>query len=574
MKFSIIIVTFNNEPHIAEAIRSAIFAQCNDYEVIVVYNKSDDNTLSVIRSETIGKEDLFNVIENNENVGLGEARNQGVRAAKGDYVMFLDGDDFLDQRALSRIDQAMNGRNPDVLYYNFLRLHVDGRVALNRNTNLLREGWRRTTASRASLFKNFGVAWNRLYKRRFILDQQLYFQSGLYEDILWNIQTICLANSIYVVPDALVIYRQRAGSILKTSGRGHFDTIAQHGRIIDFLTQNPSLLSAYAKAAFKYSRQQMYRTLLSKRVPPSMKQEYLKGTNKMLKRYRVLSSFRICSDERIANMGNVSFLRVWMLLNSWARKKWALKKSKSNQFRAEDNVLSSFVFEGSSQRFVFRHGSVGDRGVVKQVFKNREYQMSDIRHAEALDRFYSTLSKHERPLIVDAGANIGASAVYFRSQYPGAFVFAIEPEEENCKLFERNLSALQDWRLFRGAFGSGVGKLFLNKISDLGNQVRPQGEIEVDVIDCATIVHEMKKLNASPFILKIDIEGSEEDVFSGDSSWLDQFPCVIIELHDWMLPFSGSSRNFQRAIARLDFDLIQRGENLFCFNRRILKEYL
>ena len=96
----------------------------------------------------------------------------------------------------------------------------------------------------------------------------------------------------------------------------------------------------------------------------------------------------------------------------------------------------------------------------------------------------------------------------------------------------------------------------------------------MDVIDCATIVHEMKKLNASPFILKIDIEGSEEDVFSGDSSWLDQFPCVIIELHDWMLPFSGSSRNFQRAIARLDFDLVQRGENLFCFNRRILKEYL
>ena len=43
----------------------------------------------------------------------------------------------------------------------------------------------------------------------------------------------------------------------------------------------------------------------------------------------------------------------------------------------------------------------------------------------------------------------------------------------------------------------------------------------MDVIDCATIVHEMKKLNASPFILKIDIEGSEEDVFSGDSSWLD-----------------------------------------------------
>jgi hypothetical protein len=66
------------------------------------------------------------------------------------------------------------------------------------------------------------------------------------------------------------------------------------------------------------------------------------------------------------------------------------------------------------------------------------------------------------------------------------------------------------------------------------------------------------------------IEGGEDALFNGDTSWLGQFPLVIIELHDWMLPFSGSSRNFIKSIAQYDFDFVHKGENIFLFNRQLL----
>jgi hypothetical protein len=76
--------------------------------------------------------------------------------------------------------------------------------------------------------------------------------------------------------------------------------------------------------------------------------------------------------------------------------------------------------------------------------------------------------------------------------------------------------------------------------------------------------------NTNPLILKIDIEGGEDALFNGNTDWLSKFPLVIIELHDWMLPFSGSSRNFIKAVAQHDFDFVYRGENVFLFNRKIL----
>ena len=71
-------------------------------------------------------------------------------------------------------------------------------------------------------------------------------------------------------------------------------------------------------------------------------------------------------------------------------------------------------------------------------------------------------------------------------------------------------------------------------------------------------------------IFKIDIEGGEKSLFSGDTTWMRQFPLIIIELHDWMLPFSGSSKNFLKAVAEHEFDFVHKGENIFLFNREIL----
>ena len=72
----------------------------------------------------------------------------------------------------------------------------------------------------------------------------------------------------------------------------------------------------------------------------------------------------------------------------------------------------------------------------------------------------------------------------------------------------------------------------------------------------------------APFIVKIDIEGFEAELFSRNLEWLDRFYVLIIELHDWMLPRQRSSQSFLRAIGALDRDFLYAGENVFSIANR------
>ena len=72
-----------------------------------------------------------------------------------------------------------------------------------------------------------------------------------------------------------------------------------------------------------------------------------------------------------------------------------------------------------------------------------------------------------------------------------------------------------------------------------------------------------------PFIIKIDIEGFESELFSKNTEWIDMFPLVIIELHDWMLPKTANSNNFLKEISKLDRDFLYFNENIFSIKKII-----
>lgn len=68
---------------------------------------------------------------------------------------------------------------------------------------------------------------------------------------------------------------------------------------------------------------------------------------------------------------------------------------------------------------------------------------------------------------------------------------------------------------------------------------------------------------AFPFIVKVDIEGAEADIFAGNTDWLKNTPLVIIELHDWLMPKQGTAAGFLQCIAGQPRDFIAMGENVF-----------
>ncbi len=239
-------------------------------------------------------------------------------------------------------------------------------------------------------------------------------------------------------------------------------------------------------------------------------------------------------------------------------------------------IVSVQVGINDQQRsFAYRKDSSGDVGVIQQIFRDNDYNISRWHQGRKLLNYHELQSKTRPSLIVDAGANIGASAVYFGSAYSNSAVFAIEPDSTNHRLLSLNTTSLNCFA-FHGAISDVDGELALVDPgrSDWGFMTAPvEGNAAVNKVKSicpeSILAHEFAK-GTTPLIFKIDIEGGEEALFRGQCEWMNKFPLVIIELHDWMLPFAGSSKSFINALARYDFDIIHHGENTFLFNRSIL----
>jgi FkbM family methyltransferase len=228
---------------------------------------------------------------------------------------------------------------------------------------------------------------------------------------------------------------------------------------------------------------------------------------------------------------------------------------------------------GGQRKFVFRADSVGDAGVVDQIFRAADYQIHPDTRFQTLMRYVAAQAAGgKRPLVIDAGANIGASSVYFALQYSSGRVVAVEPEKGNADLLRRNTEGL-DIVVWEAALGAESGTAFLSDPghSDWGFRVGESGAVPVTVVSVPELLTGADESQLFPLICKIDIEGGEASLFAKNTEWVDRFALIVIELHDWLFPGEGNSRNFLRAVASHDFDFLYRGENVFAFNNRLLR---
>jgi FkbM family methyltransferase len=223
-------------------------------------------------------------------------------------------------------------------------------------------------------------------------------------------------------------------------------------------------------------------------------------------------------------------------------------------------------FGGTSRPFYLRR-KTSDEAVVRQIFVNREYDFTRLRRAaELTDLVKRGAASGRHPLIVDAGANVGATALYFAMMVPTARVVAIEPEPENFRLLGKNVAGL-DVETVHGAIASAAGHARLIDPGEghWGYRIENASDGEAGSVPLVTInaIFSANSARYFPLIVKIDIEGGERDLFSANTEWLARTPLVIIELQDWLLPRQGVARPFLARIAELDRDFITLGENVF-----------
>lgn len=224
---------------------------------------------------------------------------------------------------------------------------------------------------------------------------------------------------------------------------------------------------------------------------------------------------------------------------------------------------------GQPARRLEHRGSHADRGVIDQIFGAQDYSLDRFtRGGEIRDLYVRLTDSGARPLVLDAGANIGASALFFCLTYPRAHVLALEPERANFELLRRNCGGLDVEALCAGiAATAGVASLLDPGLGEWGYRtVREAGARSgVPLYAASDLVSMKTREGFEPFIAKIDIEGGESELFSCATGWVDAFPLLIIELHDQMLPGQANSQNFLKCMAKRDRDFVYSGENVFSF---------
>ena len=215
MRFSVVIPAYNVADYLEKCVASVRAQTCADWEVLLVDDGSTDGVTGKL-CDVLGQgDDRFRVIHQ-ENGGMGTARNTGMEAARGEYLVFLDSDDYLAPHMLETLRQRIEATHCDVYTFGFF-VDKDGDTS-ERHLDDLPVGIPFTLAEYPRLLLASPNAWNRIYRRSFFLDSGVRYPGRVwFEDIRTTMKLFALAQSIEAVPEALYYYVVRQGSITRNA---------------------------------------------------------------------------------------------------------------------------------------------------------------------------------------------------------------------------------------------------------------------------------------------------------------------------------------------------------------------
>jgi len=218
MEFSIIIPVYNVEQYLHNCLDSVVAQNYSDYEVICVNDGSTDGSLTILYEYESKYTNI--VVIDSSNGGTASARNIGLENAHGDYIWFVDSDDWIDKNALQLLHDELASNSLDVLCFNGKLIYeADGRVEQDASfVDGSLSGWEYYNKYALAKRKfHFVCVVLRLYRREFLLANNLFFEKGIsHEDNLWIPIVLYYAQSVSVIPESLYVYRIREGSKMQT----------------------------------------------------------------------------------------------------------------------------------------------------------------------------------------------------------------------------------------------------------------------------------------------------------------------------------------------------------------------
>lgn len=250
MKFSIVIPVYNVEKYIAKCLDSIQSQTYDNYEVIIVNDGTKDNSVDVINKYL---SDSRFTLYSKENGGLSDARNYGVKYVKGDYIIFVDSDDYIDKHLLANLNDILSKKEYDIIKYKINVVDDDSNLIRREESNLISG---EISLSEALTFEYSEPAWAYAYNKKFFTKNKFMYPKGrIHEDFGLTPYVLIKASSIYYIDFYGYNYVQRENSIVNGGTKNlkrcedmlyHFDNL------YNLISNDNSISSENKKLIYSY----------------------------------------------------------------------------------------------------------------------------------------------------------------------------------------------------------------------------------------------------------------------------------------------------------------------------------
>lgn len=260
-KISVIIPVYNVEKYLKQCIESVLNQTYENLEIILIDDGTKDNS-GIICDDYSKKDNRIKVVHQ-KNMGLSGARNTGLKIATGDYISFIDSDDFIDNKMFEVMILALKENNADIVECGTIFCNEIGEYIKENTINNIR------TYKNEEQIKELlttgditTTSWGKLYKRE--LFKNFEFPLGKYhEDTFTTYKLLHLSQKTTILNKGFYHYRQVDGSIMNSSFKlKHLDSIEATLERSKFIEKNYSQYKKYDYANIVYSCCKVYERIL------------------------------------------------------------------------------------------------------------------------------------------------------------------------------------------------------------------------------------------------------------------------------------------------------------------------
>lgn len=214
VKVSIIITVYNLEKYINRCLESIINQTFKDIEILVVNDGSTDESLNIIKEKAFLDNRIIIIDKKNE--GISKARISGYMKSKGEYILFVDGDDYLDKNAIEILYNTAKSDDYDIVQYKYMINYEDGRKGRNKSVLIDEKDFINNDLIKLNLLGNtiFSI-WSKFIKRDFINRNNIELPKNISfaEDVALTCVLSIYKPKFIFIDEYLYIYNRRENSI-------------------------------------------------------------------------------------------------------------------------------------------------------------------------------------------------------------------------------------------------------------------------------------------------------------------------------------------------------------------------